>query len=73
MGAARSYDRDFLKTLNRAGLRRALWLTRRQNARPGEINPAAAQYDGLATPASIRAEYHRRGWRIPNPTRAERP
>lgn len=67
------YKRDFLAALDRSGLRRALWLTRRQDARPNEINPAAAQYDGLATPASVRAEYRRRGWKIPKPTRAEGP
>lgn len=67
------YKRAFLAKLDRPGLRRALWLTRRQDARPAEINPAAAQYDNLATPASVRAEYRRRGWKVPKPTRAERP
>ena len=69
----KNYDRAFLARLDRADLRRALWLTRRQDARPHEINPAAAQYDGLATPASVRAEYRRRGWKVPKPTLAERP
>lgn len=66
------YDREFLAKLDRAGLRRALWLMRRQDARPWEINPAAAQYDGLATAGSVRAEYRRRGWKIPKPSRRER-
>jgi hypothetical protein len=68
-----SYDRGFLARLDRAGLRRALWLLRRQDARPDEVNPAAAQYDGHATAGSVRAEYRRRGWRVPHPSRAERP
>lgn len=67
-----NYNSAFLATRDRSGLRRALWFTRRQDARPYEINPAAAQYDGLATAASVRAEYRRRGWKIPKPTRAER-
>lgn len=66
------YDRNFLSSLDRAGLRRALWYTRRQDARPGEINPAGAQYLWLATASSVRAEYRRRGWKTPKPTRAER-
>jgi hypothetical protein len=70
--SVRSYDRGFLSTLNREGLRRALWYCRRQDSRPGEINPAAAQYDGLATSASVRAEYRRRGWKVPRLTQAER-
>jgi hypothetical protein len=36
-----------------------------QDARADEINPAAAQYDGLATAASVRAEYRRRAWKVP--------
>ena len=60
----KTYAPAFLQSLTRAQLRRALWLTRRQAARPDEINPAAAQYDGLATPASVRAEYRRRGWKV---------
>jgi len=43
------YSRAFLADLDRAGLRRALWLLRYQDARPEKVNPAAAQYDGLAT------------------------
>lgn len=66
------HDRAFLARQDRAGLRRALWYTRRQDARPFEINPAAAQYDGLATAGAVRAEYRRRGWKVPQPTRAER-
>jgi hypothetical protein len=66
------FDRSFLARLERADLRRALWLTRRQDARPHEINLAAAQYDGLATAGAVRAEYKRRGWKVPAPTRAER-
>lgn len=68
-----TYDRTFLGRLDRDGLRRALWLLRRQDARPGEVNPAAAQYDGHATAGSVRAEYRRRGWKVPGPTRRERP
>jgi hypothetical protein len=66
------YKSGLLVNLDRADLRRALWLLRRQDARPGEINPAAAQFDELATAASVRAEYRRRGWKVPKPTRAER-
>ena len=67
------YSRRFLASLDRSGLRRALWLLRRQDARPSEINPAAAQYDTHATAGSVRAEYRRRGWKVPKATRAERP
>lgn len=67
------YKRTFLAKLSRGDLRRALWLLRRQDARPRERNPAAAQYDSLATSASVRAEYRRRGWKVPKPTRDERP
>lgn len=67
-----SNDLTFLSGLDRAQLRRALWLLRRQDARPHEINPAAAQYDGIATLGTLRAEYRRRGWKIPKATRAER-
>jgi len=66
------FDRDFLAGLDRPDLRRALWFTRRQDARPDERNPAAAQYDGLATAGSVRAEYRRRGWKVPKATQAER-
>lgn len=62
----------FLAALDRAGMRRALWLLRRQDVRPTEVNPAAAQYDGLATASSVRAEYRRRGWKVPRLTMAER-
>ncbi len=67
-----SYKPAFLASFDRSTLRRALWLLRRQAARPHEINPAAAQYDALATAGSVRAEYRRRGWKVPRPTRAER-
>jgi len=60
---------SFLTELDRASLRRALWFLRRQDARPHEVNPAAAQYDRLATAASVRAEYKRRGWKVPKPTK----
>jgi hypothetical protein len=63
----------FLMKLDRSHLRRALWLLRRQRARPHEPNPAAAQYDPLCTEHQVRAEYSRRGWKLPKPTRAERP
>lgn len=66
------YDKSFLASLDRSGLRRALWLLRRQDARPYEANPAAAQYDGLATSGAVRAEYRRRGWKIPPQTYKER-
>lgn len=66
------YNPEFLAALDRVSLRRALWFCRRQSARPYEINPAAAQYDGLATASSVRAEYKRRGWKIPRPSPMER-
>lgn len=72
MASSMGYSRPFLARLDRPGLRRALWLLRRQDARPGETSPAAAQYDRLATPGSVRAEYRRRGWKVPRPSRAER-
>jgi len=65
-------DRKFLSGLSRSQLRRALWFLRRQDARPYETNPAAAQYDNLATSQGVRAEYKRRGWKLPKPTLAER-
>lgn len=64
---------NFLMSIDRRDLRRALWLLRRQRARPHETNPAAAQYDPLCTEYQVRAEYRRRGWKLPKPTRAERP
>lgn len=70
---ARKIAREFLARLDRPGLRRALWFTRRSEARPHEVNPAAAQYWSLATAGYVRAEYRRRGWKVPKPTRAERP
>lgn len=68
-----SFDRKFLAGLDKCKLRRALWLLRRQDARPGEINPAAAQYFNIATTGSVRAEYRRRGWKVPKPTKHESP
>lgn len=65
-------NRQFLAELSRQQLRRALWFLRRQDARPYEINPAAAQYDNLATASGVHAEYKRRGWKVPKPTLAER-
>jgi len=67
-----NFKPSFLAALDRSQLRRALWLLRRQDARPYEINPAAAQYDSLATAGSVRAEYRRRGWKVPKLTQAER-
>jgi hypothetical protein len=67
------YDRAFLQRLARGDLRRALRLLRRQKARPHELNPAAAQYDGLATVGSVRAEYRRRGWKLPEVSNFEKP
>lgn len=55
------YDRALIVWLPRADLRRALWLLRRQDARPHEINCGAAQYDRLATTSVVRAAYRRRG------------
>jgi hypothetical protein len=66
------FNRVFLASLEPPELRRVLWLMRRQDARPHEPNPAAAQYDGLATASSVRAEYRRRGRKVPKPTRAEK-
>lgn len=66
-------QRAFFAKLDRKDLRRALWLLRRQAARPHEPNPSAAQFDGLATPSMVRSEYRRRGWKVPKPTRDERP
>lgn len=68
-----SYNREFLGKLDRGQLRRALWYMRRQRARPNECNPAAAQYDGLATLLSVYAEYIRRAWKIPKRTAEEKP
>jgi hypothetical protein len=62
----------FLTKLDRTGLRRALWLLRRQDTHPAENDPAANQYFGLATASAVRAEYARRGWKLPKPSRAER-
>lgn len=70
-GVLGGFDREFLRSLNRTELHRALQLLRRQDARPHESNPAAAQYDRLATVASVRAEYRRRGWKVPSRTRWE--
>lgn len=68
----KNYNSAFLASLDRTSLRRALWFTRRQAARPNEVNPAAAQYDRLATASSVRAEYKRRGWKIPRSLSTER-
>ncbi len=67
-----TFDRQFISSLDRQGLRRALWFMRKQQARPHEINPAAAQYDRLATVRSVVAEYRRRGWKLPRRTASER-
>lgn len=72
MRVARRFDPEFLARQDRASLRRALWLLRRQDARPHEVSPAAAQYDGLATASAVRAEYKRRGWKLPRSTKSER-
>jgi hypothetical protein len=66
------YDREFLAKLDRQMLRRALFYLRIQDRFPTISNPAAAQYDGWATTGSVRAEYRRRGWKIPKITKAER-
>lgn len=65
--------REILRSYNRQELRNVLWLLRRQESRPSEPNPAAAQWDGLTTLARVRAEYRRRGWKVPKMTREERP
>lgn len=65
-------SRAWLAGCGRPELRRALWLLRRQDARPHEVNPAAAQYDRLVTTGQVRAEYRRRGWKLPKMTKGER-
>lgn len=60
------YDREFLSRLDYPGLKRALVLLRYQDRHPRESIPEAAQYDQLATTASVRAEFKRRGWKLPN-------
>ena len=67
--------RELLAGFTRAQLRRALWFMRRQTSRPGEVNPCAAQYNqaGVWSAEAVRAEYRRRGWKVPKPTRAKRP
>jgi hypothetical protein len=70
----RNDGRATLATFDRPSLRRALWLLRRETARPHEPNPAAAQYDAAGiTLAMTGAEYRRRGWKTPRATRSERP
>lgn len=64
-------NREFLKKLDRQGLRRALCFLRRQDSRPYELNPAAAQYDTHASTRGVMAEYRRRGWKIPKRTQFE--
>jgi hypothetical protein len=59
------YKRSFLQKLERDELRRALIVLRQQDTHPRESNPVAAQYDGLATSGSVKAEYRRRGWKVP--------
>jgi hypothetical protein len=66
-----SYNREFIARLDRFDLRRALRFLRRQESRPNEVNPAAAQYDRLATVGSIRAEYRRRNWKLPKKSKFE--
>lgn len=68
----REKQRAFLAGQLRTDLRRILWALRREEARPHEVNYAAAQLDGIATASQVRAEYRRRGWKVPKPTRAER-
>jgi hypothetical protein len=63
------FDRGILGRMDRLDLRRALVLLRYQDAHPRESNPAAAQYDGIATTGSVRAEYRRRGWSLPRARR----
>jgi len=65
-------NKEFIRSLDRQQLRRALWFLRRQDSRPYELNPAAAQYDSLASTSAIRSEYRRRGWKLPKITRGER-
>lgn len=64
--------REALAGWTRPMLRRALWLLRRQHARPSEPNPAAAQYDSVTTLRAVRAEYKQRGWKLPACTLGER-
>ena len=65
--------REILRSYSRQDLRNVLWLLRRQESRPSEPNPAAAQWDGLTTVGRVRAEYRRRGWKVPKMTPGERP
>lgn len=68
MGTRRiARHRVFLAKLDRQDLLRALALLRAQERHPNESNPAAAQFDGLATVAQVRAEFRRRGWKLPKP------
>lgn len=66
------FDRSFLANLDRSGLRRALWLLRRQDARPSEINPAAAQprlrYSARTDDAVASPSY----WKTPRRTSDEK-
>lgn len=70
----RKEGRALLATFQRPNLRRALWLLRREFARPHEPSAPAAQYEiaGI-TVGMVRAEYRRRGWKLPKATRGERP
>lgn len=65
-------NRRLLAAFDRWQLRRALFVLRCQDADPNAINPAAAQFDGIATSSSVRAEYRRRKWKVPKPNRFER-
>lgn len=67
------FARTLLAGMDRRELRGVLRLLRYQDAHPSEPNPAAAQYElaGVTT-GKVRAEYRRRGWRVPAPTPVER-
>lgn len=70
----REGGRATLQAFQRPSLRRALWLLRREAARPHELNAPAAQYESAGiTVGMVRAEYRRRGWRLPKATRGEQP
>lgn len=70
----RRNGRQLLALFDRANLRRAMWLLRREHARPSEPNAPAAQYDSAGiTVGMVRAEYRRRGWKVPKATRGELP
>lgn len=64
---------SLLHSMDRSFLRHCLRHLRRYHSSPREANPAGAQCaDAGLTLALVRAEYRRRGWKVPKPTRWER-